>query len=253
MKQTRIMKTAVNRALQSIKTYEKNVAKGSESHRKSADAAIDTIKQFLNKDGTISKSKTRSAKAKSALNEAVASYLETNRTKKTRQTAAAAEKQQAISDTLKKRGHLSDEEKARQAAEALARNTKDRLKKYGGSPVIVGLSETGYNADDIDDILNYIDAQIENDIPDELAQFHDEDDVSVFISYTQNLRNYDPTMSGADAVLLAEYMQSEGEEDAYLITEAFQIADRDMDVFRDIMDALPSYNYDLEAILEDYQ
>ena len=84
-KNTVKIKTAsVNKAISAMKDYTANVASGAELNYDPFNEALSELKQFLNKDGTVSKSKTRSKKAKAALNEAAANVLDIGSSKRKR-------------------------------------------------------------------------------------------------------------------------------------------------------------------------
>lgn len=216
----KIKKSAADKALRSAKTYEKNVQKGTEKKYSEADKALDDIKKFLNKNGTISKTKTKSKKAKAAFNEAVAKYNSIAASKKLRQKNLYERNVSGAAESLKKQGHFSgagSEEKARRAAEIFQRKTKPAFKQFSWSEAVLILTDSGFDEAGIDDIMDYLSSQLNFDTPDEMQVFRSDDDITVFLDHVANLRSEAEDMgceySTSEYILMANRMLEYGFDD----------------------------------------
>lgn len=204
----KLRKTDVNKALDQLRKYDRNIESGKESRYKPFAEAGDEIKKFLNKDGSVSKTKTRTKKAKQELQNAVNKVLKLGPTIKERERnrfnyyAAGAASQMKQKVAVFK----GNETKARQAAEIFAHRTWDVLKKRLNSDIIITLSDSGFESSQIWDVLDYIVDELDKDVPDNKKRFKSEDDISVFVDHMANLHTLYPEMDEAEAVQIAAYM-----------------------------------------------
>lgn len=193
-------------ALKIAEKYRSNVEKGVESSVKELDKLLDQLSKYQNKTGTISKSKTRSKKAQKAVKETlkeINKYKTAKARQKNNKTIAEASK------TLQKTLGLSGAA-GKAAAEVFINHTKGLLKVIRDSEVILALAQAGFGSDSIKEILSYIKYQMEASVPDEMRKFVSEDDVSLFISNMENIREIYPDMTTADIITVADRMQTYG-------------------------------------------
>lgn len=217
----KIQKTAAKKALQAAKTYEKNVQKGTEKKYSDADKALDDIKKYLNKDGSISKSKTRSKKSKAAFNAAVNKFNSIAGSKKARQTNLHNKNVAEAAASLQKQGKFnkpgSGSEKAEQAAEIFMRNTLPLFKQFSASDAVLELTDSGFNIEEIDDILEYLDTQLNTSIPEELQSFRSDDDITVFLDnltgLMDTLNENGDSRDVSDLINIADHMTQYGLDD----------------------------------------
>lgn len=216
----KIQKTAASKALKAAKTYEHNLQKGTEKKYSDADKALSDIKKYLNKDGSISKTKTRTKKAKTAFNAAVKKFNELAGSKKKRQQNLYNKNVAGAAAGLQKQGHFtkgSESEKAKQAAEIFARRTMPLFKQFSASDAVLELTDAGFNIDEIDDILQYLDAQLNMSVPPELQTFLSDDDITVFLDHLVNLEDTlqvnGESMDIADLINIADHMTQYGLDD----------------------------------------
>lgn len=193
-------------ALKIAEKYRSNVEKGVESSVKELDKLLDQLSKYQNKSGTISKSKTRSKKAQKAVRETL-KEIGKYKTAKARQknNKAIAEASQTLQKTLGLSGAAG-----KAAAEVFINHTKGLLKVIRDSEVILALAQAGFGSDAIKEIFSYIKYQMEASVPDEMRKFVSEDDVSLFISNMENIRETYPDMSTADIITVADRMQTYG-------------------------------------------
>lgn len=218
-KQIKVQKTEVNKALKSIQTYLKNLARETEKNYSEADKAIDTIQKYLNKDGTISKTKTRSKKAKQALNAAANTYNDLAGSKAKRQQNRYNQTVKDTADKIQKQnffhkgGGSFGGLKSETAARIFMNNTMPKFKEAKTSEMVLALIDSGYSEGDIYDILNYLDKEINMSTPDELSAFTSEDDVTVFIDHMVNIHDMNPDIPTDDVIMMAEQMVNYGLDD----------------------------------------
>lgn len=193
-------------ALKIAEKYRSNVEKGVESSVKELDKLLDQLSKYQNKSGTISKSKTRSKKAQKAVKETL-KEINKYKTAESRQknNKAIAEASKTLQKTLGLSGAAG-----KAAAEVFINHTKGLLKVIRDSEVILALAQAGFGSDAIKEILSYIKYQMEASVPDEMRKFVSEDDVSLFISNMENIRELYPDMSTADIITVADRMQTYG-------------------------------------------
>lgn len=225
-KTVRLRNTDINKALLQAERYAQNLLAESEEKYKPFEEAIDVMKQFLNKNGTVSKSKTRSKKAKVMLNEAAAEALAIGSSAKKRKqnqynlavTGAAEGLQKKIfggnaSKSQTAAALLVDRANAIKAKKKLADRTKDKMKWHVPSDVIITLTDAGFTIDEAMDVINHLENDINNSTPSELQHFSSEDDISVFVDNVVNLRELYPNMSVSDAIEISDYMTDYGFDD----------------------------------------
>lgn len=210
-KNTVKIKTAsVNKAVAAMKQYTENVAAGAELDFDPFNEALAEMKQFLNKDGTVSKRKTRSKKAKAALNEAAAKVLDIGSSKRKRQRNKRNYQTAQAADVLAQKKFRGDMSAASTAAQVFYSRTWDKLSKNINSDFIITLSESGFNINEIFDIARYMNKEINSKVPEAQKKFVKEDDASLFVSHVSNLRELFPEMSADDAIAIADRMTEYG-------------------------------------------
>lgn len=210
-KNTVKLKTAsINKAVSAMKDYTANVASGAELNYDPFNEALAEMKQFLNKDGSVSKRKTRSKKAKAALNEAAAKILDLGSSKRKRQRNKKNYQTAQAAEVLAQKKFSGDMSQASTAAQVFYSKTWDKLSKNINSDFIITLSESGFNMNEIFDIASYMNKEINKKVPDSQKQFLTEDEASMFVSHVSNLRELFPEMSASDAIEIANHMTDYG-------------------------------------------
>lgn len=197
-------------ALKIAEKYRSNVEKGVESSVEELDKLLDTLSKYQNRSGTISKSKTRSKKAQKAVRDTL-KEINKYKTAKGRQAGNTV-----VNETMQSlEKHLGLTGKAgRAAAEIFVKHTKEVLKVIKDSEVILALAQAGFTSTAIDEIFSYIKYQMEASVPDEMKKFVYEDDISLFISNMENIKELYPDMSTSDIISVADYMQVYGFDNA---------------------------------------
>lgn len=193
-------------ALKIAEKYRSNVEKGVESSVKELDALLQQLSKYQNKSGTVSKSKTRSKKAQKAVRDLLKDINQFKTQKARQKTNKAIEE---ASQTLQKTLGLSGAA-GKAAAEVFINHTKGLLKVIRDSEVILALAQAGFTSNAINEILSYIKYQMEASVPDEMRKFVSEDDVSLFISNMENIKELYPEMNTADIITVADRMQTYG-------------------------------------------
>lgn len=206
-------------ALKIAEKYRANVEKGVEAPVKELNDLLDILAQYQNKSGTISKSKTRSKRSQKIVKETLKELSKKYSTQKSRK-AAAEKRENDISETAKtlERTLGLEGAKGRAAAEVFINKTKNAIKIINESEIVLSLARAGFSSRAIEDVLQYLQYQISASIPDEMKKFISEDDISVFISNMENLKETYPDLDTADMINIADQMQYYGYdnvEDAY--------------------------------------
>lgn len=206
----KIKNAAVNKAVKAAEEYVNNVASGAELNFDPFNEAVAEMKQFLNKDGSVSKRKTRSKKAKAALNEAAAKVLEIGSSKRRRKQNKKNYQIGQAQEALAKKKFSGDMSAASTAAQVFYSKTWDKLNKNINSDFIITLSESGFNINEIFDIAKYMKTEITRKVPAEQKEFLKEDEASLFVSHVSNLRELFPEMTADDAIAIADRMTKYG-------------------------------------------
>lgn len=209
-KTVKIRTASVNKAVSAMKEYTANVASGAELNFDPFNEALAEMKQFLNKDGSVSKRKTRSKKAKAALNEAAAKVLEVGSSKRKRKKNKKNYQIGQAQKALAKKKFHGDMSSAGTAAQVFYSKTWDKLNKNINSDFIITLSESGFNINEIFDIAKYMNKEIGRKTPAAQKKFVKEDDASLFVSHVANLHELFPEMTADDAIAIAQRMTDYG-------------------------------------------
>lgn len=193
-------------ALKIADKYRENLEKGAESRNAELDNLLSQLSAYQNKSGTVSRSKTRSKKAQKAVRDLLKN-INQYKTAKSRQ-----KKNQDIAEaasTLEKTLGLSGPA-GKAAAEVFVSHTKGLLKVIRDSEIILALAQAGFGSKAIEETLAYIKYQMESSVPDEMRKFVSEDDISVFISNMENIKELYPDMNVTDIITVADRMQTYG-------------------------------------------
>lgn len=193
-------------ALKITEKYRENLEKGTESRNEELDNLLSQLSEYQNKSGTVSKSKTRSKKAQKAVRDLLKN-INQFKTAKSRQAKnkAVAEAASTLEKTLGLSGPAG-----KAAAEVFVSHTKGLLKVIRDSEVILALAQAGFGSKAIEETLAYIKYQMESSVPDEMRKFVSEDDISVFISNMENIKELYPDMNVSDIITVADRMQTYG-------------------------------------------
>lgn len=193
-------------ALKIADKYRENLEKGAESRNADLDNLLSQLSAYQNKSGTISRSKTRSKKAQKAVRDLLKN-INQYKTAKSRQAKnkAVAEAASTLEKTLGLSGPAG-----KAAAEVFVSHTKGLLKVIRDSEVILALAQAGFGSKAIEETLAYIKYQMESSVPDEMRKFVSEDDISIFISNMENIKELYPDMNVSDIITVADRMQTYG-------------------------------------------
>jgi hypothetical protein len=202
-KQTKIRSD--NKIQKISERYRRSVEKGKEKASKDLDKLLDDLNQYYGKRGKLLKSKVKSEKQRKKYNDLLKEIEKYS--SKAKRSARTAETQ--VSETASKLANYfgMTGEHAAAAAEIFVRNTMPiAARGYKPSQVVLILAEAGFDADAIDNILNYIERDLEFSTPDEMRTFREEDDIYMFVSHMANLKELDPEIPVEDIIKLADQM-----------------------------------------------
>lgn len=212
--------------------YRENVEKGVETPLREIDALLSVLAKYQNKNGTISKSKTRSKKAQKIVKETLKD-LNKYKTKKSRNARREkiAEQVKGAAERLETNRVLGlSGNKGIAAAQVFVQYTSQVLPKHFMSEIILALADSDFSGDDIMHILDFLQSTMNSQVPDEMDKFTDEDDVSLFVSNLSNLRAEYPELSLEDSIeIVDKYMQGYGFTDVDDAVERWKEDNREED------------------------
>lgn len=202
-KQTKIRSD--NKIKKISERYRRSVEKGKEKASKDLDKLLKDLDEFYGKREKLLKSKVKSEKQRKKYNDLLKEIEKYS--SKAKRTAKTAETQ--VSETASKLSNYfgMTGEHAAAAAEIFVRNTMPiAARGYKPSQVVLTLADSGFDADSIENILNYIERDLEFNTPDEMRGFREEDDIYMFVSHMANLKELDPEIPVEDIIKLADQM-----------------------------------------------
>lgn len=190
------------RVLKSIKTYKDNIESKTEKKFTPLEKQLKELNKYLNANGTVSKRKTRTNKAKKEFNQIINEvnrYTSKEKRRKERKQYELAGKAKGIAGYFGLSGP-----NAMTAAKVFAKNTISLLPQHTWSETVLALSEAGFSEDDIWRIIDYMESQMQAKVPDEMRKFIKEDDFSIFISHMCIIHELDDTIPTEDVILLSQ-------------------------------------------------
>ena len=180
--------------------YERSVSRGKEGRLGKLDKLFEDLQKYQTKKGLPSKSKLRSNKAKEDYNrllkeiEKLGTYQKRN-AERIDETAAVVAKNFDIQG-----------KNATAAAEVFVSNALPSIPGFSTSEAVLALADSGFDADSIFKILNYLKDDINMKTPDEMKHFAEEDDLNMFITHVCNLHEKAPEIPNGDVILMAQQM-----------------------------------------------
>lgn len=200
-KKTRSPKIRSSRSAGLIKErYERSVSKGKEGRLWKLDKLFEDLQKYQTKKGLPSKSKLRSNKAKEDYNRLIKEINDLS-SKAKRQSERIDE----TADRIAKNFNITGKN-ASAAAEVFVSNALPAIPGFSTSEAVLALADSGFDADSIYKILNYLNDDINMRTPDEMKHFAEEDDMNMFISHVCNLHESDPDIPNGDIILMAQQM-----------------------------------------------
>jgi hypothetical protein len=195
------MKIRSSRSAGKIKErYERSVSKGKEGRLGKLDKLFEDLQKYQTKTGLPSKSKLRSNKAKEDYNRLL-KEIEKLGTFKKRNTERIDETAAVVAKNFNIEG-----KNAAAAAEVFVSNTLPEIPGFSTSEAVLALADSGFDADSIYKILNYLKDDINMSTPDEMKHFAEEDDMNMFITHVCNLHELAPDIPNGDIILMAQQM-----------------------------------------------
>jgi len=195
------MKIRSSRSAGKIKErYERSVSRGKEGRLGKLDKLFEDLQKYQTKKGLPSKSKLRSNKAKEDYNRLLKEIEKLGTAKK-----RAAERIDETAAVIAKNFNIEGKN-ASAAAEVFVSNTLPSIPGFSTSEAVLALADSGFDADSIYKILNYLKDDINMSTPDEMKHFAEEDDMNMFITHVCNLHDLAPDIPNGDIILMAQQM-----------------------------------------------
>lgn len=184
--------------------YERSVSGKKEGRLGKLDDLFKELSKYQTKKGAAAKSKLRSNKAKEDYNRILKEIGDLGTAAK-RQSERIDETAERIAKNFNITGS-----NASAAAEVFVSNTLPEIPGFSTSEAVLSLSESGFDAESIFKILNYLKDDIEMRTPDEMKHLMSEDKLDMFITHACNLHETDPEIPNGDIILLAQHMTDYG-------------------------------------------
>lgn len=205
-------------ALKIADKYQSNLSAGKEEAIDMLDDLISELGKYQRKDGQIS-GRFTSAKSQARIKELI-SDIRAYDTAKKRKSIVTENKAQTAADKLEKALGMSGKG-AYAAAKTFMNYTAPVLPSTVWSEAILTLAESGFDEGSIKNILDFVQNQIDNNIPDEMKAFSTDDDISEFISNLANINELDSSIPLQDAIDLADQMTRFGFDNTEEIIEEY--------------------------------
>lgn len=202
-KQTKIRSD--NKIQKISERYRRSVEKGKEKASKDLDKLLSDLNQYYGKRGKLLKSKVKSEKQRKNYNDLLKEIEKYS--SKAKREAVKTETQ--VSETAAKLSNyfgMTGKHAAAAADIFVNRTMPIAARGYKPSQVVLTLADSGFDADAIENILNYIERDLEFNTPDEMKAFREEDDIYMFVSHMANLKELDPDIPVEDVIKLADQM-----------------------------------------------
>ena len=180
--------------------YESRVSRKKEGRLGVLDDLFNELSKYQTKKGTAAKSKLRSNKSREDYNR-ILKEIENFGTASKRQ----AERIDETAERIAKNFNITGND-ATAAASVFVSNALPEIPGFATSEAVLALAESGFDADSIFKILNYLKDDISMRTPDEMKKFNNEDKMSLFITHACNLHETDPEIPNGDIILLAQQM-----------------------------------------------
>ena len=180
--------------------YERSVSKGKEGRLGKLDKLFEDLQKYQTKKGLPAKSKLRSNKAKEDYNRLL-KEIEKLGSRQKRNAERIDETAAVVAKNFNIEG-----KNAAAAAEVFVSNTLPSIPGFSTSEAVLALADSGFDADSIFKILNYLKDDINMKTPDEMKHFAEEDDMNMFITHVCNIHELAPDIPNGDVILMAQQM-----------------------------------------------
>ena len=184
--------------------YKRSVESGKEKASKDLDKLLDELSRYYGKKGNVLKHKVRSKKARSRYNELLKEISKYSSKAK----RSAKTKEQQTSETADKVSNYfgMTGEHAKEAADIFVNYTMPMIPGFSTSEAVLALADAGFDSSSINNILQYLNNEVNFRTPDEMKKFQTEDDLNMFISHISNLYELDKDIPMEDLIKLSEQM-----------------------------------------------
>lgn len=184
--------------------YKRSVEAGKEKTSKDLDKLLDELGKYYGKKGNVLKHKVRSKKAKSRYNELLKEISKFSSKAK----RAAKTKEVQTSETASKLASYfgMTGKHAEAAADIFVNYTMPMIPGFSTSEAVLALADAGFDSASINNILQYLNNEVNFRTPDEMKKFQTEDDLNMFISHLSNLYELDKDVPMEDLIKLSEQM-----------------------------------------------
>lgn len=206
--------------------YRRSVEAGKEKASKDLDKLLDELSKYYGKRGNVLKHKVRSKKARSRYNELLKEISKFSSKAK----RAAKTKEQQTSETADKVANYfgMTGEHAKEAADIFVNYTLPVIPGFSTSEAVLALADAGFDSSTINNILQYLNNEVNFRTPDEMKKFQTEDDLNMFISHISNLYELDKDIPMEDLIKLSEQMVNYDLNDYEEVIEGYYKDDSDL-------------------------
>lgn len=206
--------------------YRRSVEAGKEKASKDLDKLLDELNKYYGKKGNVLKHKVRSGKAKSRYNELLKEISKFSSKAK----RAAKTKEQQKAETADKVANYfgMTGNHAKEAADIFVNYTLPVIPGFSSSEAVLALADAGFDSSTINNILQYLNNEVNFRTPDEMKKFQTEDDLNMFISHISNLYELDKDIPMEDLIKLSEQMVNYDLNDYEDVIEEYYRDDSDL-------------------------
>lgn len=226
-KTTKSVKIRSDNAVKKIsERYRRSVEAGKEKASKDLDKLLDELSKYYGKKGNVLKHKVRSKKARSRYNELLKEISKFSSKAK----RAAKTKEQQTTETADKVANYfgMTGEHAKEAADIFVNYTMPIIPGFSTSEAVLALADAGFDSSTINNILQYLNNEVNFRTPDEMKKFQTEDDLNMFISHISNLYELDKDIPMEDLIKLSEQMVNYDLNDYEEVIEGYYKDDSDL-------------------------
>ena len=226
-KKTKSVKIRSDNAVKKIiERYKRSVEAGKEKASKDLDKLLDELSKYYGKKGNVLKHKVRSKKARSRYNELLKEISKFSSKAK----RAAKTKEQQTTETADKVANYfgMTGEHAKEAADIFVNYTMPVIPGFSTSEAVLALADAGFDSSTINNILQYLNNEVNFRTPDEMKKFQTEDDLNMFIPHISNLYELDKDVPMEDMIQLSEQMVNYDLNDYEEVLEEYYRDDSDL-------------------------
>ena len=226
-KTTKSVKIRSDNAVKKIsERYKRSIEAGKEKASKDLDKLLDELSKYYGKKGNVLKHKVRSKKARSRYNDLLKKISKYSSKAK----RAAKTKEQQTTETADKVANYfgMTGEHAKEAADIFVNYTMPIIPGFSTSEAVLALADAGFDSSTINNILQYLNNEVNFRTPDEMKKFQTEDDLNMFISHISNLYELDKDIPMEDLIKLSEQMVNYDLNDYEEVIEGYYKDDSDL-------------------------